>query len=376
MKKPKKKQTKPYVPIGASPWPFPQRPAFLIIPLTKDPAFRVEVSLQSPLLTDIILMLLKPWKPYFPASTAILSLPPPTPEQDLANPFSRAHTVHRKRLVREIQKIRWRLRRFLHFWRFRRTRRTPVNTEDIATCSLPCHPVYLMDWVAAPSRRLYVFEASTIHKDITERLQTHDGFFEDSQPPRNPFTNLPLTLGQQVSIWNQLAYMPLQMSMAAAAFRRSGFSMDTFLLEFTPQLALFAFRQTMRDPTHEDTQDRCLDFIQYAHDQEAVDCYVQSYKHCLRRYPNHPLLHKWRQLCLQFYEASMLHNKNPQLLHTKQDQILDDTIPLINQQTKLAHLRVADLKLTRHEVPRSTVPVAVIPIELAAAHIADLLNSL
>ena len=252
-----------------------------------------------------------------------------------------------KESLQKVRTYRFILRKFLHLWRFKRL--PPSNTEDIVTLAVPTTPIWIVDWLG---KRKYCFEASTLMKDITSRLLEHDGFFEDPQPPRNPLTNIPLTQTQSISIWNQLYASACYPSTVFAAYRRVNYCMDHFTLENSVYLQIYAFRQTMKDPTHIDSQERLMDFIEYAYDQESVDCYIQSFKHAIQEYSDHEILKSWVKICLEFYEVALLHSRNPQQVHHLQDSILNKTIPLLPRQDELRLLRNTDMRMRRSILPR------------------------
>jgi hypothetical protein len=270
--------------------------------------------------------------------------------------------------VNFVRKHRFALRRFLHAWRSKRL--TPSNTDDIVTLCPPKQVVNIVDW----TRRIrYQFEASTLMRDITMRLLEHDGFFEDPQLPRNPLTNLPLTLTQAISVWNQLSAARVGASAAFSEFRRVRFCIGRFFTEYSLPLQLHAFRQTMRDPTHMDYQERLLDFIEYAYDQESIDCFSQTYDYCIKNYAEHELLTTWAKICTEFYEIGMIYRNNPQKVHDLQDAALSKTVGLLPRQDELKLLRMSALRITRR---RRQISIAGRTVEVAAREITDFLNIL
>lgn len=143
----------------------------------------------------------------------------------------------------------------------------------------------------------------------------------------------------------------------------------------------------MRDPTHIDYQERLIDFIQYAYDQESIDCYVQSYKYAMQHYSDHGILAIWAKLCTEFYEASIVYSKNTQKIHQIQEIVLDKTTPLLPRQDELRLLRNTDLQLRRSIHPRRAPVREVVyqrevtvlagrTVEQAAQQISELLNAL
>lgn len=247
--------------------------------------------------------------------------------------------------VKYTKRVRGIFRRFLHRWRL--TRLTFMNTEDIFTSEIPKDPILIVDW---KTLQVWQFEASTLMRDITARLQQHDGFFEDPQVPRNPYTNSPLTQSQTISVWNQLSQSRAVASSWFSNYRQARWQMKKFLEEYNIPIQLHAFRATMRNMSHSDTQERLLDFIQYSYNQNIMDCDELSYKYAITHYPEHKIILKWRDLCLKFYEASIMYYAHPDILYTRQAHIVFETRRLLLLQNIFIRLRNLSLKKTSQEI--------------------------
>ena len=207
------------------------------------------------------------------------------------------------------------LRRFLHRWRCSHLK--PVNTDDIVTFDPPHRPIRIVDWA---HRQVYVFEASTLAQDIRTRLLNHDGFFEEPMEPRNPLTNLPLTLAQNIAVWIQFGYYPNAMATVVAGFRHSLFSIDLFEKEFNTILKLHALRTTLLRPADPDGIERIEEFID--------EVYATKNMHA----PSTSPLTLWRPYAIRYYEADFLYINNPAMIRrTKADiikEIEDDKLIL------------------------------------------------
>ncbi len=354
-----KKKRPNAVSIQSTPTPsLFHRPRFNILPAHVFPEliYSISMSCIAPTVAAIYQGSFSEYKPLFPAAAQAQA---PTVATGPHNPFTESFFKTRQQLVRRCQSLRWIFRRFLHRWRSTRLEK-PI-LEDIVTGSVPTRPVYIVDWAR---RTATPFEAATLHRDITERLQTHDGFFEDPQEPRNPLTNLPLTQAQQIAIWISISQAGIPVSASFTEFRRVRWSLERFLLEYSTPLQLHAFKTTMRDMTHIDTHERILDFIEYAYDQESIDCSTTTYRWSLLHHPTHRILLKWRDLCQEFYEASILWCRTPNKCSQIQGAVLDRTVELLDQQRELMLLRNAHLRLQRqqHQNPRAQAPQPPAPL--------------
>ena len=202
-------------------------------------------------------------------------------------------------------KLRSRLRRFLHRWRCSHLK--PVNTDDIVTFEPPLRPIHIVDWAR---RQVYVFEMATLAQDIRTRLLNNDGFFEEPMEPRNPLTNLPLTLSQNIAVWIQFAKYPNAMATVVAGFRHSHFNLDLFEKEFNTILKLHALRTTLLKPADADGIERIEEFINEVYTSKNMYA------------PSTSPLTLWRTYAIRYYEADFLHINNPAMIRrTKMDII-------------------------------------------------------
>jgi hypothetical protein len=230
----------------------------------------------------------------------------------------------------KLMKMKRIFRKFLHLWRYKRL--CVANDTDPATLEIPVKPVYIVDWSAKSSM---VFEASTLVRDITSRLMNHDGLFDTCQVPRNPYTNLPLTQAQTISIWNQISYYAVPLSTAFTAFRQARWDYLKFTRDYAVVLKLNAFRKTMRNPLHIDYMERMKDFIQYVYDYESVSCNMTNYNYALYYKRSHPLLKKWARLCTEYYETHILYGETSDIFISARDRIIDKAVELIYRDSEL-----------------------------------------
>jgi hypothetical protein len=230
----------------------------------------------------------------------------------------------------KIRRLRGIFCRFLHRWRVSRLR--PTNTEDFFTLEVPKDPIRIVSWV---SRSTAVFEASSLMRDITERLMHHDGVFESPQLPRNPFTNLPFTQAQIISVWNQLAASKSTASSAFTNYRQTRWNLHKFSSEYSVPLQVHALRKTMLNTSHYDYKEKMLDFIQYCYDAHDRDFELDLFRMALLKKPDHLLLKSWANLCTKFYECAIIHSNAVHRVVKIQQEVLDRTKNLLNRTTLL-----------------------------------------
>ena len=240
-------------------------------------------------------------------------------------PCSPTKSAAIRKALGRIMRARNLFRKLLHHIRVRRLK--VANLEDIVTMEPPKKLVELVDW---KSKQKYRFEAATLMRDITCRLLTHDGFFEDPQEPRNPFTNIPFTQSQVISVWNSISQAGIPVSVAFTAYRSARYTMANFTLYNSILLKLNAHKHTMKDTKSYSYRERMLDFISFCYGEEILPCNTGAFSYCLFHYPSHHQLERWASICYKFYEVEILYSTDPDVLRQKKDNILDLSIDLIN----------------------------------------------
>jgi len=238
--------------------------------------------------------------------------------------------IQARKYLPPIYKLRLAFMKLLHHWRFKHLK--IANTDDIVTMDPPKKPVYIVNW---KSKTAHVFEASTMLRDITERLLHHDGVFEESSDPRNPFTNSPLTQAQMISLWNQISLSGVCTSTAFSAFRQARWNIQTFRAEYAPMLKLNALRKTMKNPDHYDYMDRMTDFIQYVYEAKSESCDLTLYKNAIRYKNSHSIIQGWQTLCTLYYETSILHINNAERFKEITDRLFDRATVFMGRENEL-----------------------------------------
>lgn len=257
------------------------------------------------------------------------------PMPPISTGWSKEKSIAMRRGVACIMRHRFLFKKLLNLMRFKRLQK--ANEEDLVTGEVPKHPVQIVSWA---EKRVYIFEAYTLMKDITERLVHHDGFFEDSQSPRNPFTNIPLTQSQTISVWNSVSRVGIPVSSAFTLFRNSRFNMKKFIEQNTSFLKLNSLKRTFKEAKSYDYTDRMLDFIEYCYNAESIDCSINAFRNAMTNYPNHHLIKKWAALCQRYYEPEILYPGNTSIIHTYKELVLDDTCDILHLQRELVSLNI------------------------------------
>jgi len=257
-----------------------------------------------------------------------------TPNTSVSFCWSKEKSLALRNAVKRIMRARFLFRKLLHHARTKKL--SKVNTTDLYTGEVPKKPINITDW---KGQHIYTFEAQTLMKDITLRLTHHDGFFEFTQPPRNLFTNEPLTQSQIIGVWNSLNEAGIPVSTAFVLFRRSRYNLDKYVRENIVFLKITALRNIMNTPSCYDYNERMLDFIKYSYHVESIDCDLSIYKFVMYNKPDHSIILKWKKLCYRYYESEILYQGNTIKIDQIKDGVLDDTYELLENETALRNFK-------------------------------------
>lgn len=208
------------------------------------------------------------------------------------------------------QRFRWNMKRLIYRWRISKCRQ--VNTEDIFTCETPVKLIEIYDW---PQRSKYVFEASTVYRDYLTKIQNTSGNFVVPMMPRNPFTNAELTYGQlhfTIRALIQCGYNHWSFD----AFKKSDYTMQTFLQVYEQPLKYDNLKNIYRKPTEDYCVELVYDCIENEYNYHGVEMpYKYGWKLALREHSDYRIIQAWRALSLKEeqlhirYDGAMLDYK-------------------------------------------------------------------
>ena len=194
-------------------------------------------------------------------------------------------------------KIRWAMKKLMNLWRLRHIRL--MNEEDIATQETPKKRVVFIDW---KTRTSYQFEAITILRDTINRLLNHDQLFLEPLPPRNPYTNTPLTYGGLVSLHDQLHRVGVT-HWLWEAFATSNFKLGKLERRYEVPMKLRCLDIIMSNKTNYITIDFVMDFIigEYTHHIHYGPPGEATVLRVLAMKWDSPRVQEWVALCKTFW---------------------------------------------------------------------------
>jgi hypothetical protein len=196
--------------------------------------------------------------------------------------------------VKKNQKLVNTFRPFLTRWLRRRFKNG--NEEDLMTGEAPVYPVTLSVW---SQRTNYMFEPTTILRDIVERLLSHSYLFPKYLMPRNPYTNCIMSENEFRCVMDQLRRAG-HSHWALEGLLASGYDADTFKGRFGSTVKNHIFTKEFKNPSA-DTQDVIYDFIDSHHTKNNQTFSNHLYKWGLANQQNHPRIRAWIQLCRDYH---------------------------------------------------------------------------
>lgn len=217
-------------------------------------------------------------------------------------------------------------RRFIH------ARLKVGNTEDLLTNEPPKHPVTLVSWT---ERTIHTFESSTLRRDMIERLLMSSYGFSNAQMPRNPYTNVPMTVGQFISSIRQICRKGGASHWAIEGLAAVDYDLEKFKVQFRQPLLLDILTRQHRAPTSDETITLVLEFIEDQHDENNMTFYPDVYRWALRNV-SCPRIQRWREL---WYAYNHLAICDPHGEHEK--ETIKKSRALCTHPTELIRLKVA-----------------------------------
>jgi hypothetical protein len=206
-----------------------------------------------------------------------------------------------KKLIDQNARIRWLTASLLKQRLMRRVVRQ-MNEEDLVTLEPPRQRIEVFDW---PARKLYVYEASTVARDIRECLLQRDYMFPSPIQPRNLLTNTNLTPMQHLSVFHQLRQTRKALHWSLTAFEEGGFCLPRFVTRFAQPLRHEVFKTLFLQPTNNDTIEIVEDFIKDEHEYREIPFPKIVYTWALKHAADAPRICEWRRLAFRHHEIEI-----------------------------------------------------------------------
>ncbi len=151
------------------------------------------------------------------------------------------------------QAVRFQMRRLFLAWAVRKMGRRIVGETDVGTLEvIPARAVVrVCDW---RSRAVYHFHYQTIYRQLVGSLRYETMALSSPKAPKNPYTNLPWSVGQLLVLYDQVHCLLWSQARqfldpAAQAFYRARLCLSQFRTTFQFQLDIDCAHQFFHDPT-------------------------------------------------------------------------------------------------------------------------------
>jgi len=216
--------------------------------------------------------------------------------------------------LKDIEQNEWRMVGYIYFNLFKVIRfmnklvclrrlhicmKKQINTEDIVTMEIPKNPIYVINYT---ERCTYVYEADTLRKSINNRLLMSDWMFDNAQYPLNVLSNEPFTMGQSLSIYNQMKAYGI-FSWTFDRFKACGFNLNNFVSRFKQQLKIEAIESHFKNE-YDNSKETVIDFCEAASmDDGVTDANIEKFKIFYDNYPTCIYNRRLKHLVMQNYIA-------------------------------------------------------------------------
>ena len=183
-------------------------------------------------------------------------------------PFSSRHVAGAfiEHLLYKNQRLRWTIRKFLLRVRTRIMDKRIVGTEDLCTTeAIPTH--HLVTVYDIKTRNKYQFHTNTIARMIVTSLCTSAWGIPSPKLPTNPYTNIPWTTAQCMSIVSQIirnqAAFHRQTNALILGFKQSHYRIEGFFMRFRVTLRVTAATNLFKDTANADSRELYNEILDY-----------------------------------------------------------------------------------------------------------------
>ena len=221
-----------------------------------------------------------------------------------------------KRYVPAESFVRYQFRRLLNAWIYKKYSKRMFNTEDPVTCAEPVEPIYLF---SPKQRGSYVFESKELAKYFDSCLKKNENLFPLPQKPRNPLTNMVLSIGDMCELMPRLKKNGY-CSWLIDGFIKNCYSPTYFREMFQSALKFEGLMDYMKNPQLEDALDHFHDFIDYVFTKFDEDDHKKRIiKWASKKINKDDYIKEWRKIYFEYYKLYFTYPTVP-----SSDRMYDD----------------------------------------------------
>jgi hypothetical protein len=240
------------------------------------------------------------------------------------------------------------------------SRRIQCNVDLIDMEPIPAADRILLTDV--PTRTIYAFHRRDIFRNLLSNIGAAAEMLPSPRPPTNPWTNLPLTRAQTMSICQQLLLDYAKRGQCPpvvfAAFCAAKYDIRRFESENSALLAQHAIRAYFAD-LHDHNRDVVCDTVIQLLDEHNVRFSPATIRRWFRLTPVTSLHREWLALARDYTLHLNLHIQ-PRPSWQDDDGIMRD-VRRLHARTDFAEAVSPRLRLLRSDASGSQVPVANMP---------------
>jgi hypothetical protein len=151
--------------------------------------------------------------------------------------------------------------------------------------------------------------------------------------PKNPLTNLSLSLGQLISVWSSFIRGQFPLSPVVTQYRSVQYDHQRFIEEYATALSISSMKRCIMNPLDLDGADCLLDFIECAYEYNGITLHAQSkvrLESDIFMHKNNYFLRRFRSKCVE-YNYVLLVKKNHSAVELLQElySIYRSCMPII-----------------------------------------------
>lgn len=212
--------------------------------------------------------------------------------------------------------IRYQFRRLLNAWIYKKYKNRMFNTACPMTCNKPIEPVYLF---AAKQRGSYVFESNELSKYFDACLKKNDSLFPLPQRPKNPLTNMILSIGDLCELMPRLKKNG-HSSWLIDGFMKNSYNVNNFTEMFQSALKFEGLMDYMKNPQLDEATEHFHDFLDYVFSKFDEDEHkLRIIKWGYKKANKDDYIKDWRKIYFEYYKLYFTYPTVP-----SSDRMYDD----------------------------------------------------
>jgi hypothetical protein len=255
--------------------------------------------------------LIKEYKePIFPVSEFSQSFNLPKPSYTFPNvpdPFYHRDIIAKyvEELLTENLRLRWIVRKCIRKWRQSLYKRRIIGTIDLESmCEIPDNwKITVHD---PKSNSIYVFHTNTLQKTFVTSLLHQSYAFASPQTPKNPYTNIPWSIGQIIHIAGQIQIRMMENCHSYAntwiiRYRTAKYSLTEFEKRHNKALQILAAKTFFGEPSNLFYTELFTETIRDIFEDMGYPTEGLSYKMILDRVLKADLMKEWDNIAVNSF---------------------------------------------------------------------------